>query len=80
MYITGSPLDCSQCGAKLSAWCMTCYNINYPKATGWEGANNMDPKLAECVVRCNLLGSGHDSCADIDDETPSDFCKGYIPF
>ncbi len=73
-YVTKSQLNCSQCSAELTAWCVKCYKI-YGK-TLWGGETSlMDTKLSECVVKCNLLSGPLNSC----DNTAFDLCKSYIP-
>lgn len=74
-YIKRGPLDCSQCSAEFTAWCVRCYKIHGSEKTNWDGGENyMDDELKECIGRCTLGIDEHDSCNDL----AFDDCKAFI--
>jgi hypothetical protein len=55
--IQNKPLDCPECGAKFAAWCSKCYLYN------WDGTNNMNDELRDCVIECNFWSSPSEDCS-----------------
>lgn len=73
-YISRSPLDCSQCGAELTAWCGKCYKLCGPDMAGWGGTpNKMDDELRECINRCHLRSVYSECNTDAYED-----CRAYI--
>lgn len=66
--IQNKPLDCQECGANFAAWCSKCY------LKSWEGTNNMDEKLRQCVNECGYWSCSGDGCNDC--SAAQDDCKG----